>query len=76
MKIRLNSGEVIEVNNGTTKVPEAPDWDAYRMEVAKDILCALLQKDGPRGYAWWTIEQAADTAVKQADALIKQLKEK
>lgn len=50
------------------------DWAAYRMEAAKDILCALLQKDGPRGYSWWTVEQAAQTSVKQADELIKVLR--
>ncbi len=54
--------------NGTT------DWNAFRREAAKDILCAFLSDrvGGGPNYP----EFMAEKALTFADALIKQLKEK
>lgn len=46
------------------------DWDAFRMEAAKDILCSLL--NAGMLDKW---ENLARTAIKGADELIKQLRD-
>jgi hypothetical protein len=50
------------------------DWDAFRREAAKDILCTLLC-DGI-GFGNEVAESTAGLAVKYTDALIAKLKEK
>lgn len=48
------------------------DWQSFRNQAAKDILCAMIQG----GYAESRIEHQSALAIKYADELIKQLKEK
>ena len=48
------------------------DWQSFRAEAAKDILCAMIQG----GYGQDRIEHQSVLAVKYADELITQLKEK
>ena len=53
------------------------DWQSFRAEAAKDILCAIL----PRikiidGDFQQSIENAISNSIDVADELIKQLKEK
>ena len=55
--------------------PATEDWDAYRREAAKDILCAIVRRAG------FTLdthgrELEIDTALNYADELIAKLKEK
>ena len=61
-----------EVNGLTTHPTEATFWCKFRVEAAKDILCAVLSASG----RWedTTYEGVAAACVKQADELIKQLK--
>lgn len=47
------------------------DWQSFRAEAAKDILCSIIQG----GYAESRIEYQSKLAVKYADELIKHLKE-
>ena len=48
------------------------DWQSFRAEAAKDILCSIIQG----GYAESRIEYQSELAVRYADELIKKLKEK
>lgn len=48
---------------------QEPDWQSFRREAAKDILCAIVSR--PDDFAYKT---AASEAIEQADELIKQLK--
>lgn len=48
------------------------DWESFRNQTAKDILCSIIQG----GYAESRIEHQSKLAVKYTDELIKQLKEK
>ena len=48
------------------------DWQSFRAEAAKDILCAMIQG----GYAESRIEYQSALAVRYADTLILRLKEK
>ena len=48
------------------------EWEIFRREVAKDILCAMVGGAYGRGRE----EEQAHLAVQYADELIKQLKEK
>ena len=48
------------------------DWQSFRAEAAKDILCAIIQG----GYAGSRIEYQSMLSVMYADELVKQLKEK
>lgn len=48
------------------------DWQSFRNQAAKDILCAMIQG----GYAESRIEHQSALAIKYADELIKHLKEK
>lgn len=47
------------------------DWQSFRAEAAKDILCSMIQG----GYAESRIYSHAALAVKYADSLIAKLKE-
>jgi hypothetical protein len=47
------------------------DWQSFRAETAKDILCSIIQSYGED-----RIENQSELAVEYADELIKQLKEK
>ena len=49
---------------------ELDDWDAFRMEAAKDILCSLL--NAGMLDKW---ENLARTAIKGTDELIRQLRD-
>jgi hypothetical protein len=50
------------------------DWQSFRAEAAKDILCCMAKQ---RVYGEdSTISHQSELAVKYADSLIKQLKEK
>ena len=48
------------------------DWKSFRAEAAKDILCSMIQG----GYGQDRIIHQSELAVKYADELITQLKEK
>ena len=48
------------------------DWQFFRAEAAKDILCSMIQG----GYGQDRIIHQSELAVKYADELITQLKEK
>lgn len=50
---------------------DCDDWSSFRREAAKDILCSLIQAGVDD--AWRNV---VPTAIKGADELIKQLKEK
>jgi hypothetical protein len=53
------------------------DWAAYRMEAAKDILCAMLSGDQVGdGKYYHTFKQIAQDAVVCADELIAKLQGK
>lgn len=56
----------------TTTCSTSVDWDAFRREAAKDIVAACYTN---RNYDRCPEEHIAKTALKQADELIKQLKE-
>ena len=48
------------------------DWQSFRNQAAKDILCSIIQG----GYAESRIKYQSEVAIKYTDELIKQLKEK
>ena len=48
------------------------DWQSFRNQAAKDILCAIIQG----GYDYSRTKSQSELSVKYADELIKQLKEK
>ena len=48
------------------------DWQSFRNQASKDILCAMIQG----GYSQDRIEHQSALAIKYADELIKQLKER
>ena len=53
---------------------DTDDWEPYRREAAKDLMCTLLQNGkmlAAHPYDWF-----CDKAIELADNLIKQLKEK
>ena len=58
-------------------LPKSVDWDAFRREAAKDILCAIVQHDhlGKEAEGWKFKENAVGIAIIFADELIRQLKE-
>lgn len=47
------------------------DWQAFRREAAKDILCAIVS----RGYGLGRGQEHTFIAIKYTDELIKQLKQ-
>lgn len=47
------------------------DWEAFRAETAKDILCAMVSG----GYGQGRVQVQAQLAKEYADELIKQLNE-
>ena len=49
------------------------DWEKFRREAAKDILCAMNCAPGPY---MKSLQEAVHDAIEQADELIKQLKDK
>ena len=59
------------------------DWQSFRAEAAKDILCAIINspsingfKDDNKKYIPFEKNIACKVAIEYADELIKQLKEK
>ena len=49
------------------------DWDAYHMEAAKDILCAMIANGNDRNGNSYS--EMVENAVFAADKLVKHLKE-
>jgi len=47
------------------------DWQAFRREAAKDILCAMVSG----WYNWSRVKEHTELAVKYADKLIEQLRD-
>lgn len=54
------------------KLKPETDWEAFRREAAKDILCAM---NCTPGSYMKSLQEAVHDAIEQADELIKQLKE-
>ena len=54
---------------------ESVDWDAFRREAAKDILCALIGREGLLVVDKRPGEIEVTDAINIADELIKQLKQ-
>lgn len=53
------------------------DWQSFRAEAAKDILCAVLPRiEIIDGDFYQSVENAISNSIYTADELIKQLKEK
>ena len=56
------------------------DWDAFRREAAKDIVCAILsagaQQTDDNDNHFYSFEELAKASVEWADTLIKQLQGK
>ena len=51
------------------------DWEQRRYEIAKEMLPVIYSDDNPQeGEDYLTLQQAANEAVRYAEALIKQLK--
>lgn len=72
----IRSGDDVEIiEDEKPKEPkDTTDWDAFRREAAKDILCALV---GNKDYlkVIGRIEPETMLAIRFADELCKQLKE-
>lgn len=52
------------------------DWQSFRAEAAKDILCSVLQTDGVGDIGSKYVQNCVMASLLFADELIKQLKEK
>lgn len=64
------------LNNTDMKRSEI-DWEQRRYDIAKQMLPAIYVDDKPQeGEDYLTIQQAANEAVRYADALIKELQER
>lgn len=51
------------------------DWEQRRYEIAKEMLSVIYSDDNPQeGEDYLTLQQAANEAVRYADALIRELK--
>ena len=51
------------------------DWEQRRYEIAKEMLPVIYSDDNPQeGEDYLTLQQAANEAVRYADALIRELK--
>lgn len=51
------------------------DWEQRRYEIAKEMLSVIYSDDNPQdGEDYLTLQQAANEAVRYAEALIKELK--
>lgn len=71
----IRYGEDVEILE-EDKLKDTTDWEAFRREAAKDIMCALIMTDKTRGsFAQVTCGDNAGTAIMYADELIRQLKE-
>ena len=58
----------------TRKMDESIDWERFRAETAAEILVSRIRCKGEELYVFRTREELAASSVKQADALIKELK--
>lgn len=67
--------EWIKVNDNVWQKQTEIDWKQRRYEIAKDILAAWCSNPD-RAICLGLPERSSATAVKYADALIKELKEK
>lgn len=57
--------------------PKTIDWEQRRYEIAKEMLPIIYVDDNPKeGEDYLTFQQAANEAVRYADALIKELQRK
>lgn len=55
--------------------PKTIDWEQRRYDIAKEMLPVIYTDDNPKeGEDYLTLQQAANEAVRYADALIKELK--
>lgn len=74
LSTREDSLDLFLVPNPDYKEPvteqSSVDWDAFRREAAKDILCALITSD-----MGGSAEEKSRWSIDAADELIKQLKE-
>ena len=51
------------------------DWEQRRYEIAKEMLSVIYYDDNPQeGEDYLTLQQAANEAIRYAEALIKELK--
>lgn len=64
----IRSGDDVEVVK-EDKPKDTTDWDAFRREAAKDVLCALVIHCSLSG------KDCSKIAIEYADELIKQLKD-
>lgn len=57
------------------EISKTIDWEQRRYEIAKEMLPVIYSDDNPQeGEDYLTLQQAANEAVRYAEALIKQLK--
>lgn len=68
---QVDKSFVLVPTNSTNSV--SFDWESFRAEAAKDILCAIIQSGY---YGEERVLRQSKLAVKYADSLIEQLKEK
>ena len=68
--------ERLEHNLNYTDMKQSEiDWEQRRYEIAKEMLPVIYVDDNPKeGEDYLTLQQAANEAVRYADALIKELK--
>ena len=57
------------------EISKTIDWEQRRYEIAKEMLPVIYSDDNPQECEdYLTLQQAANEAVRYADALIKELK--
>ena len=57
------------------EISKTIDWEQRRYEIAKEMLPVIYSDDNPQeDEDYLTLQQAANEAVRYADALIKELK--
>lgn len=68
--------ERLEHNLNYTDMKQSEiDWEQRRYEIAKEMLPVIYVDDNPKeGEGYLTLQQAANEAVRYADALINELK--
>ena len=82
--ITMDGGESYSVKETPEEILAIPDieegnktidWEQRRYEIAKEMLSVIYSDDNPQeGEDYLTLQQAANEAVRYADALIKELK--
>ncbi len=69
----LDPAKGIQITSFKLKEP-AIDWEQRRYEIAKDVMAALITEPDPCFVAGPALEFCAQSAVKAANLLIKELK--